>query len=193
MKYIVFAFITFLIYACSSGPGPVNIDLTGFESISIPGADAQKVVKKDGTGKILEEGFISNGTRNGLWITYHPDADRIKTITNYVDGKVNGYHLQFTNRGQIEFKGQYVNDAYDGRVTKYKFGRELEVYNYQEGDLDGPFTIYTDRGKMQTRGAYKNGKQDGILQYFDEDGNVTLEYEYKNGEKVSGGIVEEKE
>jgi len=28
------------------------------------------------------------------------------------------------------------------------------------------------------------------LQYFDDTGVVTMEYEYENGEKVSGGIIE---
>jgi len=28
------------------------------------------------------------------------------------------------------------------------------------------------------------------MQYFNEEGDITVEYEYKNGEKVSGGIVE---
>ena len=56
--------------------------------------------------------------------------------------------------------------------------------------MDGPFAIYNDRGNLQRRGNFKNGKQHGLLQYFDEEGNVTLEYEYKNGEKVGGGIVE---
>ena len=39
--------------------------------------------------------------------------------------------------------------------------------------------------------SFKNGKQHGKLQFFDEAGNVTLEYMYDNGEKISGGIVEQ--
>jgi len=37
---------------------------------------------------------------------------------------------------------------------------------------------------------YKNGKQDGMYKYYDEDGKVVMEYVYKDGEKVSGGMKE---
>jgi antitoxin component YwqK of YwqJK toxin-antitoxin module len=196
MKYLIFMFFCFSITACSNkgaNNAAGSIDLTGFEEENVPGANAIKVIKKDQAGKTLEEGFISNGQRTGTWIVYHPDNDRIKSITNYINGDINGYHLEFTNRGQIEFKGAYQENEYNGKVSKYKFGRVLEEFQYNEGELDGQFSIFSDRGKIQRKGSYKKGKQDGLLQYFDDEGNVTLQYEYKNGEKISGGIVEKKE
>ena len=44
--------------------------------------------------------------------------------------------------------------------------------------------------KLKQEVEYKNGLQDGYFRYYDEEGNVTLEYEYKEGEKIKGGIVE---
>ena len=196
MRYAIFLVLSLSFLACSnkgSNNAAGNLDLTGFEQTTIKESNALKVVKKDQSAKILEEGFISNGQRNGSWIVYHPDVDRIKSITNYVDGQLNGFHMEFTNRGQIEFKGSYLNNEYNGLVAKYKFGRPLEEYQYKDGKLHGTFNKYTDRGKVQQAGGYKDGKQHGLLQYFDDEGNITLQYEYNDGEKISGGIVEKEE
>ena len=43
-------------------------------------------------------------------------------------------------------------------------------------------------GAIQIETVYKNGKQDGIYRYYDKEGNTVMEYEYKDGEKVAGGI-----
>ncbi len=37
---------------------------------------------------------------------------------------------------------------------------------------------------------YVDGFQHGMYRFYGEDGDVQLEYEYKNGEKVTGGIVQ---
>ena len=44
---------------------------------------------------------------------------------------------------------------------------------------------------MQKEIGFKNDVQHGIYKYYDKDGIVIMEYEYDNGKKVSGGIVEE--
>ena len=36
---------------------------------------------------------------------------------------------------------------------------------------------------------FKDGKPHGKMSFYDEE-KLIMEYEYKNGEKVSGGIVE---
>ena len=62
---------------------------------------------------------------------------------------------------------------------------------YKDDKLEGTARTYDDRTfKLKQEVEYKDGKQDGFFRYYDEEGNVTLEYQYKNGEKVSGGIVE---
>jgi antitoxin component YwqK of YwqJK toxin-antitoxin module len=31
---------------------------------------------------------------------------------------------------------------------------------------------------------YKNGLRDGVSKWYDQEGNLTIQYEYKNGELV---------
>ena len=65
-----------------------------------------------------------------------------------------------------------------------------EEATYKDGELHGMYRVYYKRdGKLQSEAEYKNGVQDGVYRFFNEEGAITLEYQFKNGEKVSGGIV----
>ena len=65
---------------------------------------------------------------------------------------------------------------------------------FKDGELHGTqkfyFTSGREVGKLQRDVAYKNGKIDGLMRYYDPEGKVTLQYTYKNGERIGGGIVE---
>jgi antitoxin component YwqK of YwqJK toxin-antitoxin module len=183
------------IVACNksttSTPG-VGINLTGYELEKVKGTDTEYAVLKNPTGGMLAEGMIKNGVQEGIWITYfeEEEGNRIKTISNFVNGKMNGPYIEMNNRSQIEKRVNYLNDQVHGLYAEYKFGRPLKEYNYNNGILEGVSKEYNDRGKLIKETAYKNGKLNGIIKQYDEDGNVILEYEYKNGEKISGGIVD---
>jgi antitoxin component YwqK of YwqJK toxin-antitoxin module len=57
--------------------------------------------------------------------------------------------------------------------------------------MEGVLYEYHRTGNVKKEVHYKNGLQHGLFRYYDPDGNLTLEYEYRDGEKVSGGIVPE--
>ena len=186
-------FALFLLnYACKSpevksqeGTG----DLTGFELSAIPGSSTEYAVRKDGLGQIVFEGYVTDKKRHGQWIEYNQEGDII-LIENYVNGLREGLALKMVSRGQIEQKARYHQGMLNGPWTQYKFGKVIEERNYVIGKLDGNVKSYDDRTwKLKQEVQYKEGKQHGYFRYYDEEGNVTLEYEYKNGEKVSGGIV----
>lgn len=193
-KYLFGTLLISILASCggsgSSGPAPAA-NLAGFITESIAGSDAELAIKKDATGGISESGVIRGGVKDGVYITYYPEG-RIKTLSNYVNGKLNGVHLELSEREQVEAKSYYLNDVLHGQTAKYKYGRATQELNYKNGVLDGAFTEWSDRGKLSKKGFFKNGKQDGLLQFFDEEEKLMMEYTYKDGEKVSGGIVEEK-
>ncbi len=182
----------FIFSSCgnSGGSSGASANLTGYKTESL-GGSAELAIKKDGAGNLAETGYTANGKKNGAWMTYHPEeGNRIKTLSSYTDGQLNGPHLEFSTRGQIEKKIEYKAGKYHGTFATYKFGRPEKISNYVNGELDGKYEEYNSAGKLMKEVNFKNGKQDGKLKYFDEEGNVTLEYEYKNGEKVSGGIID---
>jgi len=198
MKALLNSFYCFLllgfIAACNDGGSTTTtpastVDLTGFTQVQLSGGGT-KAVKKNTAGKIIEEGILINGKKNGAWITYFEDKEeaRIKSLANYVNDQPNGVFLTFSNRGQIETQTSYVNGIYDGIYTKYRFGNVEETATYINGKMEGTFKQFYNNNKIKLEAGYKNGKQHGIYKYYDEAGEVMMEYEYNNGEKVSGGI-----
>lgn len=189
MKLLIIYTPILFIFSCSlSAPGPKS-DLEGFARESI-GHHGALIGYKAADDTWLAKGTVISDVRNGSWVTYHPGKDAVKTITTYVHGKKNGMEIEFNDRGGITAIIEYKNDQLHGMSAKYQFGRATEETHYKDGVMHGPYAIYTSQGQVQRKGSFKEGKQNGLLQYYDLDGNVTLEYVYKDGEKISGGIVE---
>jgi antitoxin component YwqK of YwqJK toxin-antitoxin module len=167
-------------------------DLKDMTFEDIPGSSI-KYARQMGTAGNLEiEGYVENDKKTGMWIEYTPDGD-IQLINHYVDGLLEGTAMRMTFRNQVDLRLNYRQGKLDGQWTTYKFGKIIEERSYKNDKLDGVSKTYYDRSfKLKQEVQYKDGKQDGYFRYYDEDGNITLEYEYKNGEKVGGGIVEPK-
>lgn len=193
---VLFVFVLSWI-SCNNNPGTTTasdgagVDLSNYVLHPIEGTAQQYVVRGQEIA-VEEEGFILEGRKEGTWVTYHLDALHIpKTIASYVNGKLHGYYAEFNSRGQLELSAVYKQGLLHGRYAKYKYGFLLEQHYYKENVLHGMLTTYyPNTKKLQKEVEFKNGKEDGFYRYYNEDGQVTLEYEYKNGEKVKGGMVE---
>lgn len=149
--------------------------------------------KLDSIGKIVEEGTLKNGEKHGEWLVYSPDRDVPRSVANYENGKLNGPYMEFNTFGQVELICGYLDHKLHGRFVRLKNIRPLEKGNYVHGELDGEYTkFYQGKDQAQQIQLFKNGKLDGTTKFFDEAGNLIMQYEYKNGEKISGGIVETK-
>ncbi len=190
-------FASLFLFACGGGNASqtstavpaTSPDLAGF-TVQDFGNGIQKANKKDDSGTVVEEGELINNLKNGTWVTYHPKDSRIKSITNYINGKKNGVYLELNDRGSVDLQCYYNEDILDGKWVKYKFGsRSEKEIDYKMGQIDGFYREYHNNGKMQKEISYKNGKQDGKFRQFNDQEQVVMEYEYKNGEKISGGIV----
>ncbi|MEM1323845.1 MAG: toxin-antitoxin system YwqK family antitoxin [Bacteroidota bacterium] len=197
MRNVLLLFSCLFLLACGqngSNPAPVAgaADFSGYQLEPYSNGAAQRAVKKDENGNLVEEGTVINGQRSGTWITYHPDeaSERVKTITTYTNGVKNGTFVELNDRGQVIVQCFFNNDQYDGVYSKFKFGsRKEKQISYKNGVLDGLYTEYHDNGKLRKEVPYRNGKIHGKLRNFNDQEELVLEYEYQNGEKVSGGIV----
>ncbi len=192
MKNSLFLLVCVLFWACGSTGGgeaaaPANLEGFTIENFN---NGLQKATKKNPAGQLLEEGELVNGLKSGAWITYYPEDGRIKTITNFINGKKNGVFLELNDRGSVNLQCHYVNDILHDKWAKYRFGSRAEKeVNYNMGEYDGFYREYYNNGKLLKEVEYKNGVQDGMFRQYSEDEQLIMEYEYKNGEKVSGGIV----
>ncbi len=186
-KIIIAFFICIFLCACNNSQTGPTYDLKGYQTESA-GNGLEFAEYKDQDGNLLVKGQLVNGVRNGTWVTYHDDSNKIKKITTYIQGLKNGIEITMNDRGQIESREEFKNDILHGLKATYSLGHPIEEMSYKNGQFDGPFAIYSNR-KVQRKGFFKNGKQHGTLEYFNDKGDVTLRYVYKEGEKISGGMV----
>ncbi len=136
-----------------------------------------------------QEGFVLNGGKTGTWLTYHTDG-RIKTVESYANNQLDGVQLELDQRGQVVKRAFYQAGLLHGASSTYKFGRPQEIIPYNMSIVDGTVKRYYVNGKLMEEIQFKNGKQDGYYRHYNEQEQMDLEYVYKNGEKVSGGMVD---
>lgn len=176
--------------SCENSTSSQRADLKGYNTENIGGGTTYAEFLSQSNWP-LSTGHTVNGAKNGSWMTYHDNSNRIKTISSYANGSKNGPEVTLNERGTTESVKHYRNDVLHGLSIVYKNTRTLSETSYKNGKLDGPFSIFDEvSGKIQRSGAFKNGLQDGELLYYDDQGNITLRYEYKDGQKVGGGIVD---
>jgi antitoxin component YwqK of YwqJK toxin-antitoxin module len=198
MKSIfTFSLLSFLLFACQKESGgsadstAAVVPLSGqYIYEDVPASDAQIGFLKDATGKVLETGGVRNGKKNGSWTYYSGESEFPVKLITYVDDVYNGIYLEFNGRGQAELMATYRVNKLHGPWGKYRFGRPEITANYVDGELDGVLREYDYKnGKLKKEVSYKAGVLDGLVRDYDEEGNIMVEYMYRNGEKVSGGIV----
>ncbi len=174
----------------SSAPSVGAVNMEGLELIDLPGG-YQRAIRKNESGKITEEGVLRNGKRNGTWIVYHTDKPVPASVANFIDDQYSGPYLQYTPTGQLELACSYKANQLDGSFSKFKKNVLTEEGSYLNGQYHGSYTkYYPNKRYPQQVVEYYNGQLHGLAKYFNEAGDLIMEYEYNHGEKVKGGIVE---
>jgi antitoxin component YwqK of YwqJK toxin-antitoxin module len=103
--------------------------------------------KIEGTGSRWSEWNKEQPIINGVRINQYDD-----------DGRKQGYWEEEYDYGEVNGKGNYINDKKDG---------------YWE--------YYWDNGGLYKQGSYKDGKKDGIWEEYFKDGEFWYEGEWNNG------------
>ncbi|MEZ4984416.1 MAG: hypothetical protein R2795_05155 [Saprospiraceae bacterium] len=179
--------------ACGDKAAEEGAKVGNYEVSPIPNTDAYTAVLKDPAGNVMESGVFASGKKQGAWL-YYGSADKIpdKLIT-YVDDQYNGPYMEFSGIGQMQLLANYKNNMLHGEWAKYFGGKPEMTCTYKDGQLDGVLREYyirsTSNWYIRKEATYKNGKLDGVFRSYDMQGNVVLEYNYANGEKLSGGFA----
>lgn len=141
------------------------------------------VVARDASGNITLQGFLSNNERAGTWTEYHPNG-MVKSTVAYVDGKMEGQFVELSNSGQLVRQCTYHRGVRHGEYKEYNFSTLKEERVYDNGNLEGVVKIYYPDGKLMEEGLYQDGVRNGVSKWYDQQGNVSITYEYKNGQLV---------
>lgn len=191
MKQILILIMTIGLFSCnqsnSSSSSGATFDSSGY-TLEDVGNGVTHVTKMGTNGELKEEGFLLNNQKTGQWLTYGKEG-KILHSTNYLNGSKYGKDVSYSTIGNIAESVTYENDVRQGLHQKYEGRRISEEVTYNKGEIDGTYKQYFNN-KLQKEAEFKNGVQDGKLTYYDDDGNVTMQYIYKDGKKVSGGVVE---
>lgn len=200
MKYAILLSLVIMLFACGTKSNtagtseePAVVSSDGYQLEPVEGTDLMKAEKYDPDGKLLEKGFFLNNLPEGTWYYYeHVRSNEFpKRVANYHQGVLNGPYLELTENGTISLQAYYLNNELTGHWGTYKFGRPLKTADYQNGILNGAYKEFSPTtGKLTKEISYKDGKEDGPYRFYNDSGEVTVEYTYENGEKVSGGIIE---
>jgi antitoxin component YwqK of YwqJK toxin-antitoxin module len=143
-----------------------------------------RVTLVDQGGLKSADGYYLNNQRHGTWTEYQTNGI-IKSITSYYKGKKEGLCVEMNN-GQMTKRFYYHNGLRHGDYKEFISTSLKEERNYVNGKIEGVVRIFYDyNSKLMEEGNYKNGLRDGISKWYDQDGKLAIQYEYKNGELVN--------
>ncbi len=128
-------------------------------------------------------GTYKNGSREGLWVGYHPNGI-ISSLEEYQAGKKNGYSIGIDVAGFYNRKETYVNDTLNGTSLIYTNAGAPKIHSqtdYKMGKLNGLKKIYYPDGGLQEEGYFVNNMRHGISRWYTTDGKLSIEYNYKYG------------
>lgn len=203
-KIILFLLLLLGAAACKNSTAPGNPgtssepvqpaaseDYGNYELTPLPGTKMRRaILRNQANGKVLEQGYLDeNNRKTGEWLAMYPKTGLPYKLITYEAGVQNGLYIFFNEIGQITLLATYKDNQLDGYWVKYRFGRPEEEAEYKAGKMHGTHRQYFVReGWLQFTTEYQDGIQHGMYRAYDKDGEVTLEYEFRNGEKISGGM-----
>lgn len=173
--------------SASSGPvETVVVDENEYELSPVAGSSAQLAIKRNLLGGVEETGYILNGNKEGTWTTYTAEQDHPMKIVSYIEGALNGPYIEMDQQGRIALLANYKANVLHGPYAKYRIGRPMQTVTYVDGQMDGPMAEYDYRNnKLKQEVNYKMGKLHGPFRHFNDAGEVILEYNYVDGERVN--------
>ena len=194
MKVIIYLLLGFALISCkqqNSGSELENqLVKQGFVIKNLTGSDVKRATKYGIDGKyIIEEGFLRNGRKNGIWVTYYENyQQRLKSVCNYVDDVLEGTFLNLDYMSRADLSTRFENGKLEGFRATYRLTTPIDYSEYKNGKLDGTFRAFNEYGMLKRQAVYQNGELNGPTVFFDNTGNketAILEFIYKNGTKVS--------
>jgi uncharacterized protein len=158
-------------------------------------------------GEVEQTGNYNNqGKEHGEWIWYY-QGGQTRREESYLSGKRDGMMSEYGIEGDIIAKGEFVDDEEEGAWYFQEQGYRREG-TYAEGELDGEWIHYFPDGSISFTGEFIDGYPDGrhvhynyngtirsegrfIMgtrhgewRFHDQDGNLMIVIEYRNGIEI---------
>lgn len=151
--------------------------------------------------------YIQNGEMNGIYSFYYNNRKQVEG--KYLNNSKTGEWKYFDNDGNVRIKGSYLENKETGvwfyykkdtLISKLLFDKNSRIdtfYGYWPTGQIAQIKIidriknteystkYYENNKIYEKSTKVSGKLDGFLERFDNNGNKTLEIEYKKGNPYS--------
>jgi uncharacterized protein len=133
-------------------------------------------------GKLKFAANYTNDKFNGTYKSYHPDG-KIYVEGNVKDDLKEGTFTAHYRNGQMQLKKSYLLNKENGAYVKhFKNGKKQEEGTLKNDKPVGVWKIYYQNGEVDEITNYNDsGDENGKQQYFDMDGKLYYEAEYKDG------------
>jgi antitoxin component YwqK of YwqJK toxin-antitoxin module len=103
----------------------------------------------------------------------------IETIDNYKNDSLNGISLKYEENGVLISEISYKNGKKNGIIKQYfSDGSPFITGKYANDQYDGKWEYFDMEGFLVGEGNFKNGT--GVLMGYDNNGNITRKVHYKN-------------
>ncbi|MDO4789349.1 MAG: toxin-antitoxin system YwqK family antitoxin [Porphyromonas sp.] len=139
------------------------------------------------------KGCVINGMLNGdIRIYCNTEKGFVPVFEgSFKDGERDGCVRQFYLNGQLEMVGYYRDGLLEGELVYYyqdpsdtlPHGRIDYICTYSKGKRNGTARWYEEDGTLTEETEFRNGKRHGISRIYNEDGSCE-EYLYKDGERI---------
>ena len=134
-------------------------------------------------GKVKSTQNFVNGKLNGKLINYSDKGFKQQEF-DYVDGQKNGIGTSWYESGKIAFQFKFKDGLYYDGTEYFENGIPRVLVKFSApGQMEGKAFYFEEDGYIWQQGYFKQGKEDSIWTKFDKEGNITEKYIYKNGEK----------
>ena len=117
-------------------------------------------------GTIIRQGNFKNDRETGRWTWWRPTGEKLAECT-YSDGKIIGKKNYWLN-GKLRREDSYNSAGELIQMTTW--------YSYEK----------PDKHTMEKQGTFKHGRKDGKWTYWNPDGTIKAEGEWKNGKPWNG-------
>jgi len=117
-----------------------------------------------------------NNLKQGKWYTFY-DNGNIREEGSYRDDKKDGYFKEYAENGDLISVTKFVNDVQQDEAEEIK---KLDIVN-----------DYFPDGKIKSSQTFRNGVPEGIRREYDELGQITQSFIFRNGIRIGEGIVKE--
>jgi|SaaInlStandDraft_5_1057022.scaffolds.fasta_scaffold46213_2 hypothetical protein len=114
----------------------------------------------EGVSRVLWYATYSNGEKNGIEKTYHPN-------------------------GSLHWVANYIHGNREGEVKYYHYTGELkQITQFINGEEEGESLGYWENGNLRSKGVFRNGEKEGVWEYYYEEGPLKKKVTYKEGIEV---------